>query len=49
VIVTAIERAANGDAIVTVMPITHRELDDAAKRSKFHWLQKGLGVDDQRP
>jgi hypothetical protein len=31
VIVTAIERAANGEAIVTVMPVTHREPDDAAK------------------
>src|SRR5215467_10245563 len=49
VIVTAIERAANGEAIVTVMPITHREPDDAAKAVEIPLAtKKRLGLDDQR-
>jgi hypothetical protein len=40
VIVTAIERAADGEAIVTVMPITHREPDDAAKAVEIPLVTK---------
>jgi hypothetical protein len=39
VIVTVVEHAANGEAIVTVMAIANRMMRQ--KQSKFHWLQNG--------
>jgi PemK-like, MazF-like toxin of type II toxin-antitoxin system len=49
VIVTAVEQTGNGEAIVTVMPITHREPDDPAKAVEIPLVTKQrLGLDAAR-
>jgi PemK-like, MazF-like toxin of type II toxin-antitoxin system len=49
VIVTAVEPVGNGEAVVTVMPITHREPDDPAKAVEIPLATKQrLGLDAER-
>ena len=48
VIALAVERQQDGETLVTVLPVTHRPLADAAAVEIPRAVKKHLGLDDER-